>query len=98
MAAPILLASVIPASRIRPVVIWVTKGPGPSAARISAPAPVTVHWAVGVRWPPYSRGRRNWRSAEQKWELVMAQVMSANPPSIIIAARERLSAMVEQAP
>ena len=39
--------------------------------------PVTVHWAVGQRWEPYSRGIRNWRSAEQKWEEVMAQAFFA---------------------
>ena len=27
-------------------------GPIPSGPRRTAPAPVTVHWAVGVRWPP----------------------------------------------
>lgn len=27
-------------------------GPGPSRERMTQPAPVTVHWAVGVRLPP----------------------------------------------
>ena len=65
---------------------------------MSAPDPVTVHWAVGVRWPPYSRGVRYCRSAEQKWEEVTAAVRVPNPPSSSIAARERDSDMVEQAP
>ena len=63
-----------------------------------APAPVTVHCAVGVRCPPYSSGKRNCRSAEQKCEQVMAHTVSAYPPSIVIAASDRLSAIVEHAP
>ena len=98
MALPMELASLIPASTIIPVVTWVIFGPWPPAARITAPAPVTVHWAVGVRWPPYSSGKRNCRSAEQKWEPVRAQAFAAKPPSITMAARPRDSAMVEQAP
>lgn len=54
MAAPMLFASVMPASTILPGVTQVTYGPGPSSPRISAPAPVTVHWLVGVRTLPYS--------------------------------------------
>ena len=66
MAAPILLASCIPASRIMPVVTAFMQGPSPSARRIAAPAAVAVHWAVGVRCPPYSSGSRNCLSAPQK--------------------------------
>ena len=72
MAAPMLLASLMPLSTILPAVTWVTRGPSPSRARMTQPEPVTVHWAVGVRCPPYSRGVRYCRSAEQKWEEVMA--------------------------
>ena len=31
-------------------------GPCPSRPSTAAPAPVTVHWVVGGRWQPYSRG------------------------------------------
>ena len=62
------------------------------------PEPVTVHWAVGVRCPPYSSGVRYCRSAEQKWEEVSAAAHSPKPPSSIADAIHRLSAMVEQAP
>ena len=77
MAAPILFASVMPASAIFPVVTIVTRGPLPAAPRMSAPEPVTVHCAVGVRTPPYSSGNRYCRSAEQKCELVSAAACSA---------------------
>ena len=72
MAAPMLLASRMPLSTTRPTVTWVTATPLPRAARTTAPAAVAVHWAVGVRWLPYSRGVRYCRSAEQKWEEVEA--------------------------
>ena len=52
MAAPILLASVIPLSTILPQVTAVTAGPEPSRPRMAQPAAVAVHWAVGVRWLP----------------------------------------------
>ena len=52
MAAPMLLASWIPKSVTVPTVQAVIFDPLPSAQRSAAPAPVTVHWAVGVRWPP----------------------------------------------
>ena len=77
MAAPMLFASVMPASAILPVVTIVTRGPLPDAPRMSAPEPVTVHCAVGVRTPPYSSGNRYCRSAEQKCELVSAAACSA---------------------
>ena len=51
-----------------------------------------------MRCPPYSRGVRYCRSAEQKWEEVTAAANWAKPPSIIMAARDRPSPMVEQAP
>ena len=38
------------------------------------------------------------RSAVQKWEEVMAAAFSAKPPSRTMAARDRDSPMVEQAP
>ena len=66
MAAPMLLASVIPLSTTLPVVTWVIKGPVPLRDRMTAPDPVVVHCAVGGFCPPYSRGLRYWRSAEQK--------------------------------
>ena len=72
MAAPMLLASVIPLSTTLPVVTWVIKGPVPLRDRMTAPDPVVVHCAVGGFCPPYSRGLRYWRSAEQKWEEVRA--------------------------
>ena len=37
-----------------------------SVPTIAAPDAVAVHWAVGGRCPPYSNGKRNCRSAEQK--------------------------------
>ena len=65
---------------------------------MAAPAPVTVHWAVGVRWPPYSRGVRYCRSAVQKWEETTTAAHSPKPPSKVMEARARPSPMVEQAP
>ena len=62
------------------------------------PAPVTVHCEVGVRLPPYPRGKRNTRSAAQKWLEVMAAALFAMPPATKQAARPSPSAMVEQAP
>ena len=98
MAAPMLLASVIPLSTTLPTVTWVTRGPGPRRPSTTAPAAVAVHWAVGGRWPPYSRGVRYCRSAEQKWEEVAAAAHCPKPPSSSMAPRARLSPMVEQAP
>ena len=73
MAAPILLASLMPLSTTLPTVTRATWGPGRiSLVTTTAPEAVAVHWAVGVRWQPYSRGVRYWRSAEQKWEEVTA--------------------------
>jgi hypothetical protein len=60
--------------------------------------PVTVHWEVGVRCPPYSSGKRNCRSAEQKWEEVTDATRSQKPPSIKELAIIRPSTIVEQAP
>ena len=65
---------------------------------VAAPAAVVVHWAVGVRWPPYSRGVRYWRSAVQKWEETTTPAHSPKPPSKVIEARASPSPMVEQAP
>ena len=74
------------------------RGPPSPAPRIAAPAPVTVHWAVGGRWQPYSRGVRYWRSAVQKWEDTATPARSPKPPSRAIAARISPSPKVEQAP
>ena len=49
MAAPMLQASVTPASTMRPGVTWVTRSDPAPFSSTAAPAPVTVHWAVGVR-------------------------------------------------
>ena len=51
-----------------------------------------------MRWPPYSSGKRNCRSAVQKWEEVTALQRSAAPLSTNTAAIPRVCAMVEQAP
>ena len=71
---------------------------GPPKPTRAQPAAVAVHWAVGARWPPYSKGRRNWRSAEQKWELVTASARRAAPLSTRMDATSSVWAMVEQAP
>ena len=70
----------------------------PGARSRQAPAAVAVHWAVGVRLAPYTSGVRNWRSAAQKWLLVMASSWRAMPPAARQAARASVSAMVEHAP
>ena len=77
-----------------------TRGPlpWPGAATTTQPPAVAVHWAVGVRWPPYSSGRRNCRSAVQKWDEATAAQRSAQPLAAKMLASDRLSAMVEQAP
>ena len=93
-----LLASVMPASVMEPIVTCVTCGPEALLPRITAPEPVTVHCEVGVRWPPYSSGRRNCRSAVQKWDEATAAQRSAQPLAAKMLASDRLSAMVEQAP
>ena len=59
MAAPMLLASFTPRSTTRPMHTRVTHACGGTGGwRVSstAPAPVTVHCAVGGRWEPNSRG------------------------------------------
>ena len=43
-------------------------------------------------------GARYCRSAVQKWEEVWAAAMRAKPPATAMAASDRLSPMVEQAP
>ena len=78
--------------------VTVAPGGGAASESMSAPAPVTVHWLDGVRRAPYSSGKRNCRSAVQKCEPVRAATFPAPPPSIITAARQSASAMVEQAP
>ena len=98
MAAPMFAGSVIPASVIFPVVTWVMRTPQSPPRSSTAPAAVAVHWALGVRCPPYSSGRRNSRSAAQKWELVIAQTVSAAPPSMSSAPRVIASPIVEHAP
>ena len=59
---------------------------------------MAVHWAVGVRCPPYSRGVRYCRSAEQKCEEAVTAAHSPKPPSKVIEARASPSPIVEQAP
>ena len=97
MAAPMLAGSFTPRSTIFP-----TSPPRtftlPLSPTTAQPAAVAVHWAVGERCPPYSRGRRNCRSAEQKWELVTAAACRAAPLSTARAASSRAWAMVEHAP
>ncbi len=99
MAAPMLLASLMPLSTTLPTVTRATRGPGRiSLVTITAPAAVAVHWAVGVRWEPYSRGVRYCRSAEQKWDEVTAAAYLPYPPLSSSVASARLSPMVEHAP
>ena len=64
----------------------------------SAPAPVTVHCAEGLRCPPYPRGVRNCRSDEQKCDDVTAAQISAAPDSTKTDALISDSTMVEHAP
>ena len=64
----------------------------------AAPLPVTVHCALGVRCPPYSKGNLNCRSAEQKCEDVTAIHLSAKLPARAMLEMNRLSAIVDHAP
>ena len=98
IAAPMLLASLIPISITLPVVIYVTYGPFPHFERIAEPAPVTVHWDVGGLWFPSSSGNLNCFSALQKWLDADAIHLSAAPPSIKIDESCIPSTKVEQAP
>ena len=97
-AAPILFASLMPRSCIFPIITDSTRGPSPEEASTAAPAAVAVHCAEGGRWPPYSNGRRNCFSAEQKCEEVEATASPAVPVSINTDAIKSDSAIVEQAP
>ena len=97
IAAPILAISVTPKSHTLPKHTLSTPTP-PSHPTTQAPAAVAVHWAVGVRWPPYSSGNRNCRSAVQKWLEVTAPHKSALPLSTNSAASASVCPMVEQAP
>ena len=63
-----------------------------------APAPVTVHCAVGVFWLPYSSGKRNCRSDEQKCEPANAMARLVWPPQQKRLPISSDSAAVEQAP
>ena len=68
MAAPMWLASLTLGSTTRPSVPDVMHRPGRSPASSSTqPAAVAVHCAEGGRCVPISKGKRNWRSAVQKW-------------------------------
>src|SRR5699024_173449 len=99
MAAPMLAGSLTPLSITLPMVTADTTGPfSPWEESTTAPAAVAVHWAVGGRWQPYSRGVRYCRSAEPKWEEVMAAAWWPQPPERSREASARLSPMVEQAP
>ena len=73
-------------------------GPRALPGQDAAPAAVAVHWDVGVLCPPYSRGVRYCRSAEQKWEEAVTAAHSPKPPSRVMEARASPSPMVEQAP
>ena len=97
MAAPMFAGSFTPRSTTLPARPWSSLTP-PPCPTIAQPEAVAVHWAVGVRWAPYSSGVRNCRSAEQKWELVTAAAFSAAPQSTIMPAIKRVWAIVEQAP
>lgn len=89
MAAPMLLASV-PLSTTLPVVTWVIKGPVPLRDRMTAPDPVVVHCAVGGFCPPYSRGLRYWRSAEQNGRRSEPLRRKQSRPSTSMAAETSL--------
>ena len=65
---------------------------------MAQPAPVTVHCAAGVLCPPYSRGNRYCRSAEQKCDDAAATVLLAAPESTRIPDIIRDRAIVEHAP
>ena len=56
IAVPISKGSPIPISITLLMVADVTLGPYPLLDTRAAPAPVTVHWAVGGFCPPYSVG------------------------------------------
>ena len=73
-------------------------GPVPFFVKSAAPEPVTVHWAVGVRWFPSSRGNLNCFSALQKWLEVAQSTFVAPPPSIKTLPMHNPSTNVEQAP
>ena len=87
----------MPISTIFPGVIWVINGPVPFFEIIAAPLPVTVHWDVGGRWLPSSRGNLNCFSALQKWLEVAHNAFSAKL-STAIADRAIDSTKVEHAP
>ena len=84
---------------MRPNVPAVTRSPVPSPAMSSAqPAAVAVHWADGGRCVPISRGKRNWRSAVQKWLEAAQSAFCSWPPLMSAAASTSPSTNVEQAP
>ena len=60
-------------------------------------APVTVHWAYGGRWQPYSSGYRYCRSAVAKWLTVAQATVSKYPASTKHAPSASASVMVEHA-
>ena len=97
MAAPMLLASRMPISTTWPTVAEEMRAIAlPSLASRHAPAPVTVHWAAGVRWLPYSSGNLNWRSDEQKCEEA-TEVVAEEAPAEEAPAEEVVEAPAEVA-
>ena len=78
--------------------IFVIYGPSPVLDKTVAPAPVTVHCAVGVLCVPSSSGNLNCFSALQKWLDVAHITLFAPPPSRNTEPRHILSTNVEQAP
>ena len=78
--------------------MFVIRGPSPLLLNIAAPAPVTVHCAVGGLWVPSSSGNLNCFSALQKWLEVAHITLLAAPPSINTEPKHILSTKVEHAP
>ena len=78
--------------------MFVITGPSPESDNTTAPAPVTVHWAVGGLWVPNSSGNLNCFSALQKWLDVAHSTFFAAFPSINTAPKHILSTNVEHAP
>mgnify|MGYP007127196071 FL=1 len=70
----------------------------PLEDKTAAPEPVTVHWEVGGRWFPNSKGKRNCFSALQKWLEVAQRTLEAAPLAINTLPKHILSTKVEQAP
>ena len=98
IAAPMLFASLISRSFILPIVTCAILAEERIFDISAAPAPVTVHCALGVRCPPYSSGSLNCLSAEQKCDDVTAIARFAALLSVNIAPSASVCAIVEHAP